>query len=232
MGLREAFYYSLESIMQRVGGKKAECVEITGIKWTTFSQICDGTTQNPGLDRISKLIDKLTDSEFIEFIKKIRPELNIDVVNLEGKHEVLTYNIDDINVGLAGMPEHKTRDDLRHVLRNIPHVFKLQIPERFFPSEFSVRVMGHSMEPDIPHQAAVGLTMLKADRDFVAGEVYLCRLPYEGLVLRRVVVVPGQDALEFQALHSDRNAYRSQIMHPDEALPLIYARVRWVAFRK
>lgn len=231
MGFKTAFYASLEKVtLER--GQEIRLAEKSGVRPGTLNKIINKASKDPQLSAIAKIIDSFDDATFFNFVKELRPELHIDIINLDGKHEVPTYNIDDINVVLAAMPEHKTRESLRHVLRDLPTVFNLQIPEKYFPSDFAVRVVGHSMEPDIPANAAVGLTMLKADIDFVAGEIYLCRLPYEGLVLRRVVVAPGQDALEFQALHNDREAYRSQIMHPDKALPLIYARVRWVAFRK
>lgn len=230
MGFKEALFGALKKAVDP--DNQAAFQKKTGIHQPTFHSIYSGKNTNPQLKAVEAIIDNLDKETFLEFVKKIRPDLHIGVINLEGKHEVSTFNIADINVVLAAMPEIKTRDNLRDVLRDIEPIFRLQIPEKYFPSDFAVRVLGHSMEPDIPDRSAVGLTILKSDRDFVAGETYLCHLPYEGLVLRRVVVSSTQDALEFQALHRDRDAYRSQIMHPDEAIKLIFARLTWVAYRK
>lgn len=233
MSFRDAFFDGVKKSLEKYGKNELQKkLKERGVKQSRYSNIINGKSENPQLDAVIAFIENFDHDTYLEFVKSIRSDFPLDVIDLEGMHEVPTYNIDNINVVLAAMPEHKNREGLRLVLRDIEPVFKLQIPERYFPSDFAVRILGHSMEPDIPDRAAVGLTILKSDRDFTAGEMYLCRLPYEGLVLRRVTVVPGRDALEFQALHNDRNAYRSQIMHPDEALPLIYARVRWVAFRK
>lgn len=230
MAFRDALFAALDKAVDQ--NNQAAFQKKTGIHQPTFHGIYSRKNTNPQLKAIEAIIDNLDADTFLNFVKNIRPDLSVDVVNLEGKHEVSTYNINDINVVLSTQPESRRREDIQGIIKKITPIFKLQIPEKYFPSDFAVRQVGHSMEPDIPHLAAVGLTMLKDDREFVAGEIYLCHLPYEGLVLRRVVVAHGQDALEFKALHTDRDAYRSQIMHPEDAIKLIYARITWVACRK
>lgn len=227
------FEQSFRSALGKIGEKKQQDIaKQAKMAQSTLSLLINDPKRDPRLSSVAKIIDSFDKDTFLAFIRELRPDLPVGVINMEGKHIVHVYDMSDLNTVFHCVSEEKTRETLPRVLENMEPLFNVRVPEEFFPSDFGVRQSGHSMEPDLPHLAAIGVQLLKSDKDFFAGEIYLCNLPYEGLVLRRVVVAPGQDALEFMTINKDRDAYRSQIMHPEEAIKLIYARITWVASRK
>ena len=68
-----------------------------------------------------------------------------------------------------------------------------------------------------------------AEKEFRAGETYLCKLPYHNLVLRQIVVSQPKNALEFIQNNPENGG--TQIYSPVEAWPMILGRVTWVAKR-
>lgn len=103
-------------------------------------------------------------------------------------------------------------------------VGRLTIPQSFSVSGLRViRVSGAGMEPYIHKGAYVGLDTTQ--RHVTSGELYGVRLPYEGLILKRVFI----DTQEAKLVLRSENA-----AHPGVFLPLegheshIVGRVCWV----
>lgn len=108
-----------------------------------------------------------------------------------------------------------------------PALGRLSIPQSFASQSLHVvRIDVSSMEPHILKGAYVGIDT--ARRNVVSGELYGVRLPYEGVVLKRVYVDTQNGKLQLQ---SENPA------HPVVALPLdghedhIVGRVVWVLQR-
>lgn len=249
MSLDKAFYEALRESVELAGsqmkyskkcgvaqgqiskvlvGEKVKNGEISkeGLKLTKY-------TKDPGMSVMGGIINGFEITTFIEFLKKIRPDLPLGIINMDGKREVKVYDISKLNKAF----NKDGLDNLNHISNfkqstiSIEPIFSVRVPVEFFPSDFGVRVIGHGLEPTMPEGCAVGLSYLNSWADFIAGEVYLCNLPYEGLVLRQVVVAQDHAGLEFQQLHPDKMGYRSQIHHPEKARDMIIARKSWVATR-
>jgi len=110
---------------------------------------------------------------------------------------------------------------------NLATVSRLSIPQSFAsPGIHVVRADSSGMEPAILKGAYVGLDTAK--KHVASGEIYGIRLPYEGIVLKRVFMDVQQGRL---ILRSDNAA------HPEVTLPAqgyeghIVGRVAWVLQR-
>lgn len=104
---------------------------------------------------------------------------------------------------------------------------RLNIPQSFAtPGIYVVRVDSAGMEPYIRKSAYVGIDT--NNRHVSAGELYGVRLPYEGVVLKRIYVDAQNNRL---VLRSENPA------HPEVTLPIegnedhIVGRVAWVLQR-
>lgn len=92
-------------------------------------------------------------------------------------------------------------------------------------ADFAIFVDGHSMEPIIPHHSVVGI---KPDAPFIANELYAARIPYEGLVIKRIGADRATGEFIFKSENPNKDAY------PDFRLPIadaeetIAGRVVWV----
>jgi SOS-response transcriptional repressor LexA len=100
-------------------------------------------------------------------------------------------------------------------------------PEYFFKSDFALKVSGHSMEPLIPHEAIVGI---KTGLEFLANEIYAARIPYEGLVIKRVGVDMETKEFVFKSQNPDKEAYPDFRLCINEAENIIVGRVVWVMY--
>lgn len=234
MNFENAFYSALKKSIELAGGQ-AGYQEKTGVPQGQISKVLAGEkvkkgeasedilknkkyTANPGLEIINSLIRGFDDKVFIDFVKEIRPELPIDVINLEGLHEVKAYNIS----GYSTL-EEMFASDVK---------FTLKIPSNFFPSDFCVIQDGHSMEPEIPDGAAVGVKLLKnPEKEMRSGELYLCSLPRHNLVFRRVSVTENVQQFEFTP-DNPIPKYKQLSFWAEEATKMILGSVTWVAVRK
>ena len=98
-------------------------------------------------------------------------------------------------------------------------------PEYFYKSDYALKVSGHSMEPLIPHNAIVGI---KLGAEFLANELYAARIPYEGLVIKRVGVDRENNKFVFKSENKDKENYPPFSLDIAEAEEIIVGRVVWV----
>lgn len=235
MGFKEAFYSSIEQLTSERGAETKFAGQ-SKLLFGTLNKIKNRVTKDPGLSSISKIIDSLDNEQLLSFVKQLRPEVPIEVINLEGKRDIAVFDIAEINTLLNFDDHHKSQADLHRVFADNHDkiLFKVQVPSEFFPSDFGLRIDGRSMEPIVPHKAAAGFTWLHSWAEFTAGEMYLCNLPFEeGLVVRQVVVAQRENGLRFQPVNPDRNRYSEQV-HPPELVKsedMVLARMTWVAAR-
>lgn len=231
MSLKDSFWQGFHRTVEKVGASSLR--NASGIKSGRFHKLIHGQTDNPQLDAVSAIVEQFDTKTFLDFARSIRPDMPLGIINLDGKHEVHVYDIRELNKAFnhEGFDKLSDPKSFNHSMLEVEPVFSVQVPTDLFPSDFGVRLYGHGMEPTMPEGCAVGLKYIKSFADLVAGEVYLCNLPYEGLVLRQVVVAQGHNGIEFQQLHPDKTGYRSQIYKPDQAREMIIARKTWVSIR-
>lgn len=98
-------------------------------------------------------------------------------------------------------------------------------PEYFYKSDYALKVSGHSMEPLIPHNSIVGI---KLGSEFLANELYAARIPYEGLVIKRVGVDRVNNQFVFKSQNPDKESYPDFSLDIAEAEGIIVGRVVWV----
>lgn len=98
-------------------------------------------------------------------------------------------------------------------------------PDYFRRSDYAIVVDGHSMEPLIAHGSIVGV---KLHAPFVANELYVARIPYEGLVIKRVGVDRTANEFVFKSENPNKENYPDFRLNIDEAEGIIVGRVVWV----
>ena len=98
-------------------------------------------------------------------------------------------------------------------------------PDYFRHSDYAIVIDGHSMEPLIPHGAIVGV---KLNSPFVANELYLAQIPYEGLVVKRVGVDREKNEFVFKSINPDKEAYPDFRLSMGECENVIIGRVVWI----
>lgn len=107
-------------------------------------------------------------------------------------------------------------------------IFNIAVPARYFkPQIVPLFIQGTSMEPTILDSAVVGVNREKTT--IVPGKIYAVRLPYEGVVVKRVYVDHERKCF---VLRSDNK--KDETEFPDIHLPFdegdafIYGQVSWV----
>ena len=92
-------------------------------------------------------------------------------------------------------------------------------------ADFAVLVNGHSMEPKIPHGSVVGV---KVNSDFRANDIYVARIPYEGLVVKHVTVDRETNEFVFHSYNPNRELYPDFRVKITESSEIIVGRVVWI----
>lgn len=213
MGFEETFKELSSSMLNTI--KQVELVKKTGIPQSTIGTLKKNPDRQVQLPIVAKFIDSLTDDEFVELVKKVRPHISW-AVSQPGYHEVATYDI----IGA------KTVADLTPDRR----LFTLRIPEKYFPGDFAVLFSGSSMNKIVPDRAAAGITK---QFDLRPGEIYLCALPVEGLTLKRVIFHPDQNKLEFKAdTYDSIEQFPSHMYDIKHGEQYVVGKLTWVSSRR
>ena len=87
-------------------------------------------------------------------------------------------------------------------------------------------VKGDSMAWTIKSGGVVGV--IRRNFDFVAGEVYAVRLPYEGLSIKRVIVDAASGEYIIRSDNPDKEKYPDRRLSITEYADIILGRVVWV----
>ena len=105
-------------------------------------------------------------------------------------------------------------------------LFSVYAPPSYLrQADFAILVDGHSMEPLIPHRSVVGV---KKDAPFVANELYAARIPYEGMVVKRIGVDRQKNEFVFKSENPNKESYPDFRLNISEAEQIIVGRVVWV----
>ena len=87
-------------------------------------------------------------------------------------------------------------------------------------------VKGDSMAWTIKSGGVVGV--IRRNFDFVSGEVYAVRLPYEGLSIKRVIVDAANGEYIIRSDNPDKEKYPDRRLSITEYADIILGRVVWV----
>lgn len=169
-------------------------------------------------------------------IKSLSPYMEIMGIRLPGEEatapsirraradapieKVLGPNLKTINVySVAGAGPAVTVGEL-------DPLFQVTAPPDYFRrSDYAIVADGHSMEPLIANGSVVGV---KLHAPFVANELYVARVPYEGLVVKRVGVDRANNEFIFKSENPNKEAYPDFRLGIAEGEDIIVGRVVWV----
>lgn len=145
-------------------------------------------------------------------IRRLAPNAPPELVEGEGLQELAVYDV----AGAGPAVE----------VSEITPLFTVFAPPDYLRrADFAILVDGHSMEPLIPHRSVVGI---KPDAPFIANELYAARIPYEGLVIKRVGVDRTAGEFIFKSENPNKEAYPDFRLKIAEAEEIIAGRVVWV----
>lgn len=145
-------------------------------------------------------------------IRRLAPNAPVEKVTGPGLKTINVYSVAGAGPGVE--------------VGEIEPLFQVTAPPDYFRrSDYAIVVDGHSMEPLIAHGSIVGI---KLHAPFVANELYVARIPYEGLVIKRVGVDRAANEFIFKSQNPDKEAYPDFRLNIEEAEEIIVGRVVWV----
>lgn len=195
-------------------GWQSSFADVAGISQDALSKIISGKTKSPGIETVSAIVDALGPEIFLPRIRRVEANAPTEIVRGDDLKTIQVYNS-------AGAGPGVTTADL------VP-LFSVTAPPAYFNQcDFAVVVDGHSMEPTIPNQAVVGVREFVK---FIANELYIASIPYEGLVVKRVAVDREQAQFIFKSDNPDKASYPDYSLAIDEAEKIIMGRVAWVMY--
>lgn len=145
-------------------------------------------------------------------IRRLAPNAPVEKVTGPGLKTINVYSVAGAGPGVE--------------VGEVEPLFQVTAPPDYFRrSDYAIVVDGHSMEPLIAHGSIVGV---KLHAPFVANELYVARIPYEGLVIKRVGVDRAANEFIFKSQNPDKEAYPDFRLNIEEAEEIIVGRVVWV----
>jgi len=213
MSFSNHFYEILRTKSEERGWQSAFAKK-AGISQSTLSKIISGETKAPEMESISAIIDAL-DEEFyssLPVIRRLSSNAPAETVEGDGLQQLSVYYV----AGAGPAVE---------ISEMMPLFTVFAPPDYLRRAHFAILVDGHSMEPLIPHHSVVGI---KPDAPFIANELYAARIPYEGLVIKRVGVDRATGEFIFKSENPNKEAYPDFRLNIAEAEDIIAGRVVWV----
>ena len=109
----------------------------------------------------------------------------------------------------------------------LPKSATIRVPlEYAMQCDSALLVKGDSMAWTIKSGGVVGV--IRRNFDFVSGEVYAVRLPYEGLSIKRVIVDAANGEYIIRSDNPDKEKYPDRRLSITEYADIILGRVVWV----
>lgn len=105
-------------------------------------------------------------------------------------------------------------------------IFSVDVPLAYLKkSDYSAVIDGDSMYPTIKNNAVVGI---KQNVEFKSNEIYLTRLPYHGVMVKRVSIDLERKKYIIKSDNQDKENYPNIEIDIEEAENLIEGKVVWV----
>ena len=210
MDFSERFYAYLRAKKDERGWQ-AKLAEKAGISQNALSKIINGTTKNPEMPIISKIMDALGPEElypeaFISRVGRFAP-----VEAIEGENLPMVPVLGSTGAG----PDVE-------LFNSEPETFIQVLPQYMLPELAAFRVDGDSMEPTIKCGSYVGVVPFNGD--IAEGGIYLVSIPPFGRLIKRLKmgVDGGID------LVSDNKAYEKRTISYEGYDKVVLGRVAWV----
>lgn len=213
MGFAQRFYEILAEKNRERGWQSAFAQRI-GISQSALSKIISGETKSPELGSIAAIVDALADEFYADApsIKRIATNAPVEKIAGPGLKTINVYSVAGAGPGIE--------------VGEIEPLFQVTAPPDYFRrSDYAIVVDGHSMEPLIAHGSIVGI---KLHAPFVANELYVARIPYEGLVIKRIGVDRDTNEFIFKSENPNKEAYPDFRRSIEDAEGIIVGRVVWV----
>lgn len=146
------------------------------------------------------------------YIRRVAPYAPVERVTGDNLPEVPVFNA----AGAGSAIE----------LAQLEPLFSVPAPQEYLDrSDFAILVEGHSMEPLVPHGAVVGI---KLNVPYEPGHLYAARIPYEGLLVKRIDIDKKAGEFIFSSENPDKDAYPDFRMAIEESGISLVGRVTWV----
>lgn len=212
--MKKDFFESLRESIKASGVAQAEISRQTGIQQGSISRFLDGSQPTLGGANVIKILTYLGGQVVFPDAAPTICKPGHQPVPIEGDN-LKTINVYDV----AGAGPAVA-------IAEVEPLFSVTAPpEYFYKSDYALKVSGHSMEPLIPHNSIVGI---KLGSEFLANELYAARIPYEGLVIKRVGVDRVNNQFVFKSQNPDKESYPDFSLDIAEAEGIIVGRVVWV----
>lgn len=105
-------------------------------------------------------------------------------------------------------------------------LFKIYLSSRMARKvDMALEVVGHSMEPLIPHGSIIGV---KKDTPFVADEIYVAYIPYEGYVVKRVGFDRSTSEFIFKSENPNKENYPDFRLSINDSEKILIGSVVWI----
>lgn len=199
----------LTSRLARLAAKReiSALAEKAGVDQSVIARAKDGS--DPRLSSVSKLLDAMgakivfPDQDFGEIVSEMRGK----------KLSILPVRA----AAGAGNPREDEEQEPR---------FHIAVPEQYLrPQIDTLLIEGTSMEPTILDKAVVGVNREKAD--IIQGNIYAVRLPYEGVVVKRLFL--NHTKRVFVLRSDNKNGdYPDIELAFDDGNSFIYGKIVWV----
>ncbi|MBF0487794.1 MAG: helix-turn-helix transcriptional regulator [Nitrospirae bacterium] len=196
------------------GWKQIDLANAIGLSQAQVNSWFTVDNRNPGKENLKKIAEAFgVKMDYIEQLK-------------DGTIEMTDIDADLTRIGLFKMNVYyfasAGNGDTTDVF--LPeHVAQITIPiDLARPNIVAVKIRGQSMEPTIVEGAVCGIDT--GDKQIISGKMYACKIPYEGVVIKRVYM--GKTNV---SLKSDNPAFLPiEFMQEDLDEHFLVGRVRWV----
>ena len=202
-----------------------------GVKYNTLSELAKMANVNQGnlssfmkpkgdpkrretmtFDSAWKILEALEIQSIGPSIRRLFPNAPTETVKGEGLQELSVYDVAGAGPAIE--------------VSELTPLFSVYAPPDYLRrADYAILVDGHSMEPLIPNRSVVGI---KTGVPFVANELYAARIPYEGMVIKRVGVDRATNEFVFKSQNPDKESYPDFRLNINEAEEIIVGRVVWV----
>lgn len=219
----EAILHKIKALKEEEKKTLQEIADIMGVsnrslvgEWLNGNRQAVNTSFANLMNYLERLgynyIDFFPNNTSSALIRRLAPNAPTERVEGEGLQELSIYDV----AGAGPAVE----------ISEITPLFTVFAPPNYLrQAGFAILVDGHSMEPLIPHHAIVGIN---PDSSFTANELYAARIPYEGVVIKRVGVDLAAEEFIFKSENPNKEAYPDFRMNIKEAEKIIIGRVVWV----
>lgn len=215
--MENQFYTKLREAIKDSGISQAELARKTGVQQASISRFVNekqGLDAEPAIKLTHFLGGQISfpEKEETPAIRRIAPNAPTEAIEGEGLQELSVYDVAGAGPAIE--------------VSELTPLFSVYAPPDYLRrADYAILVDGHSMEPLIPNRSVVGI---KTGVPFVANELYAARIPYEGMVIKRVGVDRAANEFVFKSQNPDKESYPDFRLNINEAEEIIVGRVVWV----